>query len=1594
MTRPSFARPLARLAALALLTAVVLLGRPRTAATAPAERSARGLDLFLHAAHTASPGARLEVAVLALGFPTLATTVPLEGATIEASWDVETLELERTGGAPPPSVSARADARGRAVLQVPVPDGDPGKLGLLVAVRDAGKERIQRLEVERVRRDDIDLFIGDNQVVPGGVTTAWAMVRDLSTGAPRPGVRVEAQLIEGAIERHRALGVTDAGGTVAFRVPIPGSREPAIRWELTTRVVTHDPARAPRASVSLVARGETPGRPRLDARFDAASARPGAAAPWRVRLRDAADAPVPRAEVRVWSGPAGAKPPEDEEGWRKASVAVTSSLDGEVRGSLPTPGVVPAAGVDLKIVARASIGGAALRSEATVRVGVQRASITLEPERGSLVPGVEQRLFVRLRGEDDDPLAGTFRVAGDGLAATVTLDAHGEGEVAWRAPAGIGGFRGVGPCSGQLAAAVRLEAVDEAARSSLAGARLVGDDDRPLCVPVDREASLLVRVDPPIVRAGQPVRVTVRGAAGRGASVVVSTDDGGRSAAAWAPDGEAGTLVPTPADASGVVRVEVAVPRAEGPAAMASAAALVIPQVLARVDGTVVGGTARPGGKVVIEARVHDGKGKGLPGTVAVAVIDRWGGGSFGGLHDLDTRGGLCRRVGVGSERCAELLEGPPSLLGRERVAGVRIDPGPPGHDPGAAVRDEAKRTFRAVVHSLEGAVYEASNEPERLPDVRRRDGAGWAFNPELLTLATAAMDPQPVTPGGEPITLADLIAVDRQVTFDHVARRVTRLKLYQVLQAIHEHRRAEGLLDPDEPALREVDAMLRRLVRAGAVTDAMLTDPWGGTIAAVRTQARDGLPFLRPAPGWELRSPGPDGRLGSGDDVRDPFERVLDRGTPYADAVDEDRVVDARLDMRVADATVESWRAMLEEVTGTSLGGLSLSGVGEGGGGMGFGSGHGRLGGAHRSRASRSVPTGIGYWSGPRRTGPDGTLRLEVPLGDVETTWTIGLVAVPDGARPAFSGVDVVSTLPLSAAVDAGARWVEGDRVGIAVTVKNRTERDADTPLAVRVSGALALDGAAPAPRVRVPRQGSITVRVPARATRAGEGTVEVTTGDGATADRLVHAVEVVPAGEELILSRAAFVSGEEVALDEGLTRPGLRPRGAPALVLEHADAGVLRRALDAVEPGRLFGDADLADAADVGARVEAWATARLGEKDPMTVLARRTREEALARLVEVAGERKGHAHASSRRAARWSADPAIVAALGAKDTCPDPKAESTLPLEAAVDLLDAEPALDGGAMPPCWGSYVGTLLGRLQESDDPVALARAIVALAERRHRVEDVKALGRRLAELVRLQPSGAIALDGRSRGDRALVLAALMRVPPRILAADRARLLAWLLVQRDARGGFGHATATRAAVRALLAPEGRLDGAGATRAVVTMGDDERVVDVPRGRPARLAVAEGATTVAVEAPAPGLFARVERRFLRPWSTPAPGGDAPVSLEVRWPEPRVGDAAPVRVVVSHQGRGARLVDVRIPLPPGAHLAAPVDDVREVQGHLLWETPVREREVFVELPVRFDLGGRVTIPEATASDASGGSEPARAPARPLVVAPRAGGGG
>src|SRR5262249_31404774 len=151
-----------------------------------------------------------------------------------------------------------------------------------------------------------------------------------------------------------------------------------------------------------------------------------------------------------------------------------------------------------------------------------------------------------------------------------------------------------------------------------------------------------------------------------------------------------------------------------------------------------------------------------------------------------------------------------------------------------------------------------------------------------------------------------------------------------------------------------------------------------------------------------------------NGDDVRDPFERVLKSGTPYALAVQEDRVIDAKFDMEVSDATVDAWQKLFQELWGNTLGesfgagGLGLSGIGEGGGGRGEGIGLGSIGPIGHGRGTFGVDTGVAFWSPPQRTDEHGKVRLHVPLRDIETTWRLAMIGVPDGGTPATTALEI----------------------------------------------------------------------------------------------------------------------------------------------------------------------------------------------------------------------------------------------------------------------------------------------------------------------------------------------------------------------------------------------------------------------------------------------------------------------------------------------------------------------------------------------------------------------------------------------------------
>jgi hypothetical protein len=288
---------------------------------------------------------------------------------------------------------------------------------------------------------------------------------------------------------------------------------------------------------------------------------------------------------------------------------------------------------------------------------------------------------------------------------------------------------------------------------------------------------------------------------------------------------------------------------------------------------------------------------------------------------------------------------------------------------------------------------------------------------------------------------------------------------------------------------------------------------------------------------------------------------------------------------------------------------------------------------------------------------------------------------------------------------------------------------------------------------------------------------------------------------------------------------------------------------------------------------------------------------------------------------------------------------------------------------------------------------MSRAVLALLERPHRLAVGISLLDRLRERVGLRNSGMIELASSDRSSRSIVYAALLRGAGsgKLDKTPAEQLMAWAAVQRDTRGGYGSAMASRSIIRALLAAAP--DPAVPTTAQVQVEGNWRDVQVAASRSATLDLPTGTTRTRIKTTGPGLIARIERKDLRLWSRPADESASPIRIEVDWPDsPHVGAGQKMRVTLRHSLSKESTLDVRIPLPPGVSLAAPMEDVTQVQGILIMRKSVDASALptLLELPIRFTMSGRMTAPVAHARLAFEESSDATAPARPIVIQPAA----
>lgn len=1552
----------------ALLVLSILLAAPGVA-LAQSARSDTGYELALSGGSLVRTGHDARFRGVAYRVRGLSTLTPYVGE-VRAQFVTATQTGEER--------AVRTDANGRFEISVPIPRSSGAQPRLAVEVGDESDDEsdesahARRFELPLSVTPGSELLLYTDRVLyePGEPVHVWGLLRDLASSAPlaHQVVRYEVEgPAVGLVTREVETGVS---GVASFDLTLG---EHATEGSLSVRAHVLDVDRTAYCRVGQ----RTWERLFAHAEIEPAEVAPGAEAIVHVVVTTPDATPVRDAAISIdVAGDFAANGVTDAAGEARIAVHAPAYLSGDVGSATAV--------VHVSHPAHGSID---VRAHMQLAVPLS-LSVDVIAAHGTLVPEIDDVVFVQLRDPTGHPPpAGTVvEVSGaaiPGGSAQARTDVNGLAELAVRLPLGAS----AGPY--------------EERRASLSVHVLGGALERMarVEVPVSLSPEIVPTLAHPVVAPGARVDVALaRRGAVRGQGVLVELLDarseivdvvhvglGASSARVTVPNDRLGTF-------SVRARVEHADESLEGVGALAPL--LVVPahpdfvslvpervrwQVgeRARVDLVAQPNGARAWGALLVRDLAAHGGERDFTAWYLEREFDE------ALLHPEDAVGERLVRASLAAFAGAD---GVPSLappvvdaLGLP-VDGSEVADGAPDRDvlrdPWPLARELERRGIGVAMNALEARLADALTSGA-LDDVTTGRGAQRRFADDLL-------DPSEYPTLGEgTMTAAMITAVDPSFTYESVARRVARVRLVALLSALAVY------LDPgDDASLAARTAYrepwqrwLARMVERGVIPAEALDDPWGGRFALSAT-AHPTFMLSTAATGVELVSPGPDGRVGTSDDVRDPFARVVTAGTPYAVASGEDALMRQLAVLSPVERTLPALRAayrrisaeMTEDLIGDAVhasvsegtlasGELHLSGTGAGGGGEGYGYGGGRgsistighgsgativSGGTNLARLVRERFPPTVLFTPSFALDPSGRTHLEIPLADAVTTYRVEVIVWREDGWIWSARTEITSDREIVVDAPIPERVRLGDRLVLPLRVSNRGT--SDRTLRVQLLGD---------ETIGVPDGDVVEITVPAGGARAvpflvaptirasGSLRVVASDADGRVVDAVRRPLEVVRPGRTVHVTRDALVEGN----------------GALAFDVP-AEADGLSGQLSLVVGTALFDD-------ESGSLYAAWA----GSPRPRDILAAETN---VANALELD-------------------DPTTLAfAIGAAYTRPVFDDED---LRAAAERLTT--ALSAIASPDARLPITAQAL---------LGLSPVSAHLGERPALAEDLSRLVERLAREVadaatlldgdtaaRVLAAAALARTGTERG-RARAAELLRRAEPDLVAVGDEL---WVAVEQDpawstlafaaAELALGHRQRAFALLRTVARwrARGRSIGAaelalarsvssalaeGATPDHVSVSIDDTRFDRPLldGRdlyddPAL--AAPGAHRVDVDAgPHASVHASIDLSYAVPWDVP-PEREGPYMLALE------GDArgqdevsAQTLVVTNRSPRWIASTVVEIALPTGAELTATA--LEEVRDHVrnATATPTLLRvtlhslapgaEARIPLPVRWSIAG------------------------------------
>lgn len=1419
-----------------------------------------------------------------------------------------------------PAATATADAMGRAVVEIPVPDDAPDSFRVVIEAAAAnGVRRRFELDVRTLDPRILTLHVARANIPRGGTLRVFGRLEHRTTGRGLGDRMVELRLedAQGRPLRPPVRERTEAAGLFArqWRLPRDFSGGVVVKARAMEDSIEGD-GRA--VAVEAGATVADPNAPAMlvAVRADRPVIAPNETVNLEIVVRTRAGRPVADAVVQLPGDPTvpqrGGRPQRRTDARGRVSGTFTA------RGAFDPFGDVP-----IQVVAsKAGLGRAT--GVATVRVAAVDHGVALSVEGGAVSPSLGGRVYARVVTIDgrSAPAGIPVRFSGPRLApggVEVQTDADGvamlEAEIVAARPDETDACGGIAATSFHVVAG--------------SGAR-AAELDR--CIPLDPDAAALVRTIPSVVASGGHVRVEVaraREAAGRPVAIALLADEptGMRAVASHVLGAnETVTEIAIPRDVVGHVLVR---------------ARPLIGNALQEARGGMASLWVTPGERTAVEVGLDpatraapisfQGPARGDRSLIAVALpIDE--------ARDLHRRidamassmlADLRRPAGVAGERLiaaalatrTPLDTGAPAVLRGGELVPVPAPEAPERigllRDPWRArarfVGGRLQLLFRAIEAQIERSI------PQQIDHVAEQTATGWKFNEQILASVAASGtlgDAGATGLGGETLTIDMLRGLDPAFSYDNVARRLTRERLFILLIALRDFVREQQLdltwTRRGEPPTW-LEMMRHRWASTGrTIEPRMLVDGWGRPFQLVPARGgRARFGRIEAVAGYELVSSGPDGRFGSGDDLWDPTARVLPANSLYARAVGEDALV-ARL------RGVELGRATIEAASGVFGAGVGYVPPPE--------SAHHAAGRdlwqlppIHEPdpwalEVRRPFEPGDGAGGAIHSVGADGG-SVALALDEEPRTWGVVVAAfTPEGwASVALAGARGGAPVLIEQRLPGRIRTSEPLELDLHVT--NVTDAPVEYALEAQGEGVtVGLPGS-----IAIPPGEARPIAARVEASEGGEASVEIRLRSGDSVARRITHTFAVDGGLHPIRRRAAgFVRNGEWSVDLEIPSNAGEPTGRVVLLTGPA----------------LGDDPYLADVRERDPALIAWAN---------TVSGRGVRSDLRAALLRAQmphGLLTGDAPALSTACAlvAWSsagdddedataARERALSVLGSIGPLDDRgsggmiRAQSSVLAALAVagvaELADAEEhELD--PVSATTASLRAQLRGALHTHPaEPSLLARAAAALLVADPRDGHGLAMLDRAARSLRRSGRGALVRPSAERDNDGEVLTATLALAVAAHQAGRVELAAELL-----RGAltFDHVVTRLGGETAFWYLAAGAYGS------LGVGAPDRLTLTIEGRRANVALEHGRAVVALSGLARGgsrtievtargetaVLARVEAVFGRPF---ARASDGPLRMEIQGEPGRLGELAALELTVSsREAIDGAVVDLQLP--------------------------------------------------------------------------------